>query len=177
MDKSLKTLADYTSPALMVPELQSKAAAGVIAELCSVLQRQGLLNDPASFYDAVMTRELLSTTSFAPGWALPHARLKGLSQLSFALARSSQPIVWSGESGFRPQTVFLFAVPEEEAKTYLNVIAAVGRLNQNTALLEQLQHAPDGKTMFGVLEQIPLRARGLATLAACRAGAASSITL
>ena len=166
MNESLKSLADYTSPALMVPELQSKTAAGVIAELCSVLQRQGRLNDSAAFYEAVMRRELLSTTSFAPGWALPHARLKGLRQLSFVLARSSQPLVWSGETGFRPQTVFLFAVPEEEAKTYLNVIAAVTKLNQNTDLLEQLQHAPDGKTMFGVLEQIPLRTHGLATLAA-----------
>jgi mannitol/fructose-specific phosphotransferase system IIA component (Ntr-type) len=166
MDQSLKTLADYTSPALMVPELQSKVAAGVIAELCSVLQRQERLNDSATFYDAVMHRELLSTTLIAPGWALPHARLKGLRQLSFALARSSQPLVWFGESGFGPQTVFLFAVPEEEAKTYLNVIAALARLNQNTALLEQLLHAPDGKTMFGVLGQIPLAHARLATLAA-----------
>jgi mannitol/fructose-specific phosphotransferase system IIA component (Ntr-type) len=166
MDQSLKTLADYTSPGLMVPELRSNVAAGVIAELCSLLQRQGRLNDSAAFYEAVMRRELLSTTSFGSGWALPHARLKGLRQLSFALARSSQPLVWFGESGFRPQTVFLFAVREEEVKTYLDVIAAVARLNQNTALLEQLLHAPNGKTMFGVLEQIPLRTRGLETKAA-----------
>src|SRR5438270_8906732 len=148
----------------MVPELQSKAAPAVIAELCSVLQRQGRLSDPAAFHDAIMARELISATSIAPGWALPHARLKGLTQLSFALARSSQPLVWFGEGGARPQTVFLFAVPEAESKTYLNLIAAVARLSQNPVLLEQLVRAPDGGSMFEVLEQVALRQRGPAAV-------------
>src|SRR6266404_5655801 len=69
----LNTLADYTSPALMVPELQSKVAAGVITELCSLLERQERLSDSAALYEAVITRELLSPTTIAPGWVLPHA--------------------------------------------------------------------------------------------------------
>lgn len=149
----------------MVPELESQAGAAVIAELCSVLQRQGRLSDPAAFYDAVMTRELMSATSIAPGWALPHARLKGLAQLSFALARSSQPLFWFGEAGFRLRTVFLFAVPEAEALTYLNLIAAVARLSQNPVLLEQLVRAPDRQSMFEVLQHVPLRQRGPAAVA------------
>ena len=141
----------------MIPKLQSTAPPAAIAELCATLQKDGRLNDSAAFYDAVMTRELLSATSISPGWALPHARLKGLSQLSFALGRTFQPLVWFGESKSRVQTIFLFAVPETEAKTYLNLIAAVARLSQNAALLEQLQRARDEQGMFEILQQAPLR--------------------
>jgi mannitol/fructose-specific phosphotransferase system IIA component (Ntr-type) len=158
--ESLKTLANYTSPALLVPELKSNTATGVIAELCSLLQQQGRLSDCKEVCDAVITRELLSPTSIPPGWALPHARLKGLAQISFALARSPQPLVWFGEGGIRPQLVFLFVIPEAEAKTYLNLISALARLSQDPTLLGQLRFARDSETMFSVLEQIPLLMRG-----------------
>jgi mannitol/fructose-specific phosphotransferase system IIA component (Ntr-type) len=157
MDRSLKTLADFTSPALMVPNLNCTTPAAVITELCGVLQREAHLSDSEAFCEAVITRELISPTSISPGFAMPHARLAGLPQLSFALARSSQPFVWFGDSSVRVQIVFLFAVPEADAKTYLNVISAVARLSENTELVGQLIRAPDAKTMFEVLEHAPLR--------------------
>lgn len=162
IDPTLNTLAHFTSPALIVPELQSRAASDVLVELCSVLNRQGRLTDPAAFLSAVINRESICPTSTAPGWALPHARLPGITQLSFALARSSQPLIWFGEGSIRPQMVFLFAVPEADTGTYLRVVAAVAKLSQNLFLLEQLRAAPNAQTMFEALRQIPLRVRGSA---------------
>jgi mannitol/fructose-specific phosphotransferase system IIA component (Ntr-type) len=153
----LKTVADYTSPDLIVPELLSDTADGVITELCGTLERAGRLHDPPAFQAAVRARELMSPTSFSEGWALPHARLKGLSQLSFALARTRQPVVWPGDGRARVQTVFLFAVPEFEARTYLNLISALAKLNQTSDLLQQLLSAPDARSMYEVLEEVPLR--------------------
>jgi len=140
----------------MVPNLQSTVPTDVIAHLCSMLHQHGRLNNSAAFYDAVVKREHICSTSIAPAWALPHARLEGINRLSFALARSSHPLVWFGEGSIRPRMIFLFAVPEAEATTYLSLVAAVARLNQNPALLQQLHSAPDANSMFKIFEQIPL---------------------
>ena len=156
-DQSLSTLADYTAPALMVPELKSQTAMAAIEELCLLLERDGRLPDRAAFFDAVMVREKLSSTAISPGWALPHARLKGLPQLSFILARSPRPLVWSSEARFPVHTVILFAAPDSEAKMYLNLISAIAKLSQNAALVAQLRQAPDANTMFSVLQQVSLR--------------------
>lgn len=115
-----------------------------------------------SFYDAVMARELISPTSFVPGWALPHARLRGLRQLSFTLARCPQALTWFGNPGASVQTVLLFAIPDAEAKTYLNLIASVARLTQSPELLDQLDRSRDAETMLKVLGQVPLRRLGAA---------------
>jgi len=155
----MKTLGDYTSSGLMVPELEGKTAESVIGDLCSLLQREGRLSDSNAFYNAVMKRERLSSTVIAPGWALPHARLDALPQLSFALARSLHPLLWPGAAGIDLTMVFLFAIPESEAKAYLNVIAAVARLNQSPTLVDQLLGAPDGRSMLAVLEQVPVVTR------------------
>ena len=164
----MKSLADYTSRELMVPDLQNKAPAGVINELCTLLHRKGLIGDLAAFCGAVVNRELLNSTAIAPGWALPHARLKELTQLSFALARSLQPLVWFGGGTVRPQLVFLFAIPEAEAKAYLDLIAALSRLSREAALCEQLMRAPDSQTMFAVLEQVPWLTKGSVTTGTCK---------
>jgi mannitol/fructose-specific phosphotransferase system IIA component (Ntr-type) len=157
MDTSLKTLADFTTPALMVPNLENRDPQAVIREMSSVLQQTEGLSDGDAFCDAVMTRELMSPTAMSPGFALPHARLAGLSRLSFSLARSFEPLIWFGESTLRVQIVFLFAVPEEQARNYLNVISAVAKLSQNPALVRGLMHAPDARGMFEVLKRASLR--------------------
>jgi mannitol/fructose-specific phosphotransferase system IIA component (Ntr-type) len=67
-------------------------------------------------------------------------------------------------------TVFLFAVPEMEAKTYLNLIASIARLSQNAELVEKLRLAQTAGAMFQILEQVPLRQprpASAATLPAC----------
>ncbi len=153
---SSKTLADFSSPALMLPQLRSRTSAAVIAELSGILQREGLLPDDDAFCSAVLRREQMSSTAMPSGWALPHARLAGLPQLCFVLARAPQPLVWSAEARSLVHTVFLFAAPEAEAKAYLNLISAVARLSQSPDLAEQLRRASDAPAMFAVLQHVPV---------------------
>lgn len=168
LGKSASVLAHYTSPGLMVPELQGLTAADTICELGEKLNAAGRLMDCGAFIKAAMAREQLSPTSCAPGWALPHARLKDLAQLSFALGRCSRPLAWIGDCTTRVKAVWLFAVPESETKAYLNLIASVARLSQNGFVLDQLMQAPDAATMCEIFEQVPLRgtSSGFATSAA-----------
>jgi mannitol/fructose-specific phosphotransferase system IIA component (Ntr-type) len=152
-----QTLADFTSPGLMVPSLQSETASEVVARLCAILHQKGGLTDSETFFERVMTRESMSPTCMSPGIALPHARLAALPKLTFTLARSRHPLTWFNERNAFVQIIFLFAVPEGEARTYLNVISAVARLSQNPALVGQLMRAPKSEGMFEVLRNAPLR--------------------
>jgi len=151
------TLADFTAPALLIPLSVSRTASGIIDELCRVLEREGRLTDRGTFYDAVLRRETLSSTSCAAGWALPHARIERLPQLCFAATRTAQAVNWFGANKALVNTVFLFAVPDREAKAYLNVVGALAKLNNNPSLVEQFSTAVDRAAMFRILQQAPLR--------------------
>jgi len=155
--ESPSVVAHYTSPTLIIPELQSVTAADAIGELTEKLYRANRLVDIAAFLEAAMAREHLSPTSCAPCWALPHARLRDLPQLSFAFGRCSRPLSWIGDKTIRVKAVWLFAVPELETKPYLNLIASVARFSQNAPVLDQLMQAPNASTMYRILEQVPLR--------------------
>jgi len=45
----LLTLADYTRPGLIVPQLREGDTAGIISELSKVLQEQGVVSDVLPF--------------------------------------------------------------------------------------------------------------------------------
>ena len=150
----MSTVADYTERSLMVPLLRSRDAAAVVAELCSTLECQKRIGDLLPFYHGVISHEALSATVISPGWALPHARVAGIPQLCFALGRTAEPLAWFG--GEPVNMVFLFAVAEREAATYLSLLAGLARLGEDHVCLERLADAPDGQAMFEALRGIPL---------------------
>jgi mannitol/fructose-specific phosphotransferase system IIA component (Ntr-type) len=161
--RSVETLAGFTAPELIIPELSARTASAVVSELCTVLVNRGCVWDLTEFQNAVLARESISPTAFVSGWALPHARLPAIPELKFAFGRTAEPVAWFGNKAGRVRTILLFAVPEDAAKAYLNVNAAVARLTQSVPLLERLRAASDAAGIFGILKEVRLPYPQIAT--------------
>ena len=151
------TLADFTSPGLILPQLRGRDASAVIQELSQVLQSEQRVPDLRLFHQTVLNRESLMSSDLEAGMAFPHARLPVLKKLSFAFGRSQQPINWSGQAGSKVQMVFLMAVPEDDSGQYLSLISGLARLAKDRRLVEKLLTAPDAVQMFAALQEIKLR--------------------
>lgn len=143
-------LADFTRPALLNPFLKAGDATASILELSEGLGREGLIPDPKTFYEAVQRREELSPTNTEHGWALPHARVAGLTRPWLALGRSAKSVRWTG--GAEVKLVMLLAAPEPDTKGhYLKLISMWARLIRQTDLTTQLLQADDALQMFEAL--------------------------
>jgi mannitol/fructose-specific phosphotransferase system IIA component (Ntr-type) len=152
------TLADFTGPGLIVPYLRGQDAAAVIQELSAALQREGRVTDLLQFYHSALNREYLCGTVADPGWAMPHALVKGLTEPCFALGRWMSPVVWTKRDRRQVSCVFLFAIPETDARAYMNLIYGLARLSKVPELVEQLRQASDTFEILNVLKQGKLRA-------------------
>src|ERR1035438_8093671 len=148
------TLADYTQPGLIMPELHERDTAGVVSELSQALQREGYVADLLPFYHAALNQELLANTALACGLAFPHARLSGVKRLQFAFGRTPEPIVWGARSSWPVLLVFLLAVPATDAAGYLHLLASLARLGQQPEQLAQLRVAENAEAILAVLQQI-----------------------
>ena len=155
--ESAFTLADFTSLAMIVPYLRGQDAAAVIQELSAALQREGHVTDLLQFYHSAINREYLCSTVADPGWAMPHARIKGLRQPRFVLGRCQPPMVWMKSDRQPVSLVFLFAAPETDARAYMNLISGVARFSKSPHLVGQLLQASDSFEIFNVLKQVKLR--------------------
>lgn len=151
------TLADFTSPGMIIPHLRGRDATSIIQELSQAMQRERRVPDLLAFYHAILNRERLVSTDMEAGMAFPHARLPMFKDLSFALGRSDESLVW-GTQGKRPvQLVFLFAVPATDTTQYLLLISGLARLAKQDGLLKKLQAAQDTFQILELLQQVTVR--------------------
>jgi mannitol/fructose-specific phosphotransferase system IIA component (Ntr-type) len=154
---SVNSLANFTSPALVIPNLRGRDIAAIVQELSVLLQREARIPDLLPFYHAALNREFLCSTATSPGFAFPHARLKAISGLSFALGRTQEPISWGPKSGLLVNLIFLSAVPATDSTDYFALISGFAQLSRDSKLLLKLNSARDAFEMMSVLQQVKLR--------------------
>ena len=79
----------------------------VIHEVCRKLLDSGKVKK--GFYESVLNREKISSTSISTGGAIPHASCKYVNETCFALYVSSKPIEWGDYS---VKVIIFFALAE-----------------------------------------------------------------
>src|SRR3954454_19670667 len=156
------TLADFTTPGLIIAHLQAHDVESVLRQLSGAMQREGRVPKDSSLYEAALKREILVSTDMAVGMAFPHARLSGLKQLSFALARTDQPFSWSSKSTRPVQLIFLLAVPEIDAMQSLQLISGISRFASQPQRVAEIYAAKDAEGIWEVLREIPLWSKPVA---------------
>lgn len=152
------TLANFTSPGLIIPRLHGRDATTVIQELAAAMQQEGRVPDGESLCRAALSRECQGGTDMEDGMAFPHARLAGLKELSFALGRSDKLLDWGTENVRPVRLVFLLAVPAMDYAQYLRLISGLARLSKDGPLVKQLHAAQDASQVIELLRQVELKA-------------------
>jgi mannitol/fructose-specific phosphotransferase system IIA component (Ntr-type) len=151
------TLADFTSPGLMVPRLPGRDPASVIFELSQALRRENRVPDLLSFYQAALARESMMGTEMEEGVAFPHARVSGVRELAFALGRADESLVWGRKPAGSTRLVFLIAAPATGSAGYLSLISCLARLGRDPRLAERICAARDAAGMVEALRLVETR--------------------
>jgi PTS system nitrogen regulatory IIA component len=150
-------LADFTHPALLVPQLRERDTAGAVKELSQRLHEQACVPDLLAFYHAVLNHEYLVNSSTDSGIAFPHARLNGVTRSHFGFGRSAEPFLWGSRPASQVQFVFLLAVPATDAAGFLQLLSALARLGQDKSSLTTLRSLESAEAIFEFFKQIKVR--------------------
>ena len=95
-------------PARINLQLQSTRRTAALNEIARLLENHPEVADYAGFYDELLARDRLDTTSLGNGIALPHARTEHVKRIVVAVGRSAAPALSdrrSGTAGRRIRTV------------------------------------------------------------------------
>jgi len=102
-------------------------------------------------FDAVMHRERLGSTGVGQGVAIPHARLKGINQVSCFFARLKTPVDFESIDGRPADLVFMLIAPEDAGAEHLKALAKVSRLLRRDDVRQRLRAAPDADAIRALL--------------------------
>jgi PTS system nitrogen regulatory IIA component len=106
----------------------------VFGQLISLLN----LPDPSSVMQAIMAREEAGTTVIAPGIALPHARIPGITKIRAAIGLCPSGVEDPSSPSGPVRIFILFLGPSENMREHLAFLAGVSSLFQIEGLIDSL---------------------------------------
>ncbi len=115
----------FSSPALMVPRLESQSKEAVIQELADKMEKEGFVDSGAKLLELALRRETILSTGLEHGLAIPHARGVEGGGLTLACGISRKGIDWGGNGRGATRIVFFLAIPTAASAFYLTLLAGL----------------------------------------------------
>jgi PTS system nitrogen regulatory IIA component len=144
-------ITDFLTPDRIILDLRPRDKSQLVAEIARVFGRLV----PALRRDAVETallaREQLGSTGLGSGFALPHARIEGLTDYCGMLVRLAKPIDFQAIDLNPVRLVFTLLIPVDPATPHVAALAAISRRFRDKVLVTKLMQAETPTSAYGFL--------------------------
>ena len=120
-------------------DIQSSSLEGALSELLAVspLEEEGPLSRK-NLLNMLLERESSMTTCLGNGILLPHLKLPIKRSYIFAVGRCADGLEYEGLKEYREIRLIFLLLASEEEDSYLNVLAALGRIFHDNVLVDKL---------------------------------------
>jgi mannitol/fructose-specific phosphotransferase system IIA component (Ntr-type) len=143
-------LARYLSPARIL-SIRSRSRSGAVRELASALPLADLGLTVDAVAAAVQERERVVSSRIAPGIAIPHARLAGVSGIEVVMGRSRAGVGWDASDGDPVHILFLIVSSESDPDAHVQLLAEIARTLRDRALVRLVLTARSGAETWRLL--------------------------
>jgi PTS system nitrogen regulatory IIA component len=128
-------------------------ASGVESALTAVADvfAPGLELEPTAVVDALVEREELGSTSVGDGFAIPHCKTQGLTQIAIALARFTNGINFGGTGHDPVRFVFVVLSPPDQPAAHLQVLSQIARVLKRRELRSELLSVADASEVVSAI--------------------------
>lgn len=129
---------DFLTPDRVILDVRVRDKPQLISEIARAFARSVPGIQPQEIEAALLARENLGSTGLGSAFALPHARIEGLtSYLSFFM-RLVKPIDYDAIDEKPVLLVFVLLIPFETATPHVAALAAISRRFRDADLVQKL---------------------------------------
>ena len=93
--------------------------------------------------DSLGAREKLGSTGLGQGIAIPHGRIKGLTEARGAFVRLKTPIAFDAPDGKPVAQVFVLLVPEQATEQHLQLLSELAQMFSDRGFRDRLAATAD----------------------------------
>jgi PTS system nitrogen regulatory IIA component len=147
-------VADFITADRIALDVRVRDKARLLRELATRVAPSAGGTTADAILTALRSREQLGSTGLGKGFALPHARIEGLTDFIGSFTRLSRPIDYDAIDGAPVDLVFLLLMPEEAGASQVAALAAVSRTFRDADTIARLRGA-DAATAFRLLSATP----------------------
>lgn len=146
-------MARFSSPQLMVAQLDAGDRDGAIAELCQKMETEGFVDSAARLCEEALRREAIASTAVDKGLAFPHVRGVEGGGLTLALGISRKGIKFNPAAKTLTRIVFLISIPTAASAFYLRLLSGLAQTFGEEEAREQLLKAESPEELWKALNK------------------------
>lgn len=141
-------LADVLREDYIFIDLKARGKKDVLAEMVVDMSSKIDMLDREKILNALMERERLGTTGIGHGVAIPHGKVKGLSEIKVFFGRSKKGVEFNSMDNMPVYLFFLIVAPENSAAAHLKVLACISQLLKNQEFRTRLMKAENPAEVY-----------------------------
>lgn len=142
----MSLIADLLPPSNVVIDLDASSKKRVFEQAGLLFENnQGISR--GDVFDSLFSRERLGSTGLGQGIAIPHGRIKGLSEAAGAFFRLSTPVQFDAPDGRPVNMLFVLLVPEQANEQHLQLLSELAQMFSDDDFRAQLLNAPDAAAL------------------------------
>ena len=133
--------------------LASTSKDAVLEELVGVLEKAGVVDNPAATLAAVRRREDELSTGIGGGVAIPHGKSDAAAGLAMAAGVAPQPVDFASLDGAPVRLFFLLVGPESAAGLHVKALSRISRLVRREETRARLAGATSAEDFMAVVAE------------------------
>ncbi len=102
----------------------------------------------------IRARELLGSTGFGRGVAIPHARMPHLGEPVAVFLRLKSPVIFDAADDMPVDLIFGLLSPEQAGAAHLHALAAISRMMRDDRMHGALTQALSDEALYGLLSNV-----------------------
>ena len=135
---------------LVFPHLAAKTAEEALAEMAGGLERAGIVGSAGELARRLVERETMGSTGLGGGLAIPHCKVRGLTEVVVAIGISRNGIEFHSADGQPVTVVFVVLSPADSPALHLQALARISRLIRMPGVAESLRQAADAAAVAAI---------------------------
>lgn len=147
-------IAQYSSEALMVPQLAAKTAEEAIRELAARLSEEGYVEDGDGLAALALEREQIAPSAVEKGIAFPHVRGIEGGGLTLAVGIKRGGLDFDSPDKVKTKIVFFTVIPTAAGQVYLRLLSALTQALRETESRNRLIACKTAEEMWETLEEV-----------------------
>ena len=134
-------LSDYIPESNILNDLQGTRKIEIIEELLGLMQKKDLIEDYELALNDILSREGYLSTGLEHGLAIPHAKTKGIKNLTMVFGLKRGGVEFETLDGKPAHLIFLVLSPVDTSGPHIQALALISRNLKNGSVREKLKNA------------------------------------
>lgn len=144
-------LADALREEYIIMDLKAREKRELLAEMVAGITERVAILDGEKVLKALLDREKLGTTGIGHGVAIPHGKIRGLSEIKVFFGRSRGGVEFNSMDKLPVYLFFMIVAPENSAAAHLKVLASISHLLKSQDFRVKLMKAGDSAEVYRII--------------------------